>query len=75
MERQSITEGQKEVALRPEGLPWTLKTKMQASILAAYSHTRSAVWHAAASKASNLWEDDDFETCKINAYYVGDILP
>ena len=52
-----------------------LKTKMQASISAAYSHKRSTMQREAASKAGKLWEDDDFETCKFDAYCVGDILP
>ena len=52
-----------------------LKTKMQASISAAYSHKRSTLQRMAASKAGKLWEDDDFETCKFDAYCVGNILP
>ena len=51
------------------------KTKMQASISAAYCHKRSAMRRAAASKAGKLWEDDDLKTCKFDAYCVGDMFP
>lgn len=48
---------------------------MQASILNVYSNKTSNMWHVAASKTSMLWEDDDFETYKLNTYCVRDILP
>ena len=52
-----------------------LKTKMQASISAAYSHKRSTMRREAASKAGKLWEDDDFETCKLMHTVFGTFFP
>ena len=52
----------------------SLKTKMQASISAAYSHKRSTMQRMAASKAGKLWADDNFEACKFDEYCVGNIL-
>lgn len=48
-----------------------LKTKMQASISAAYCHERSAARRAAANRAGVVWDDDDFETCKFGKYCEG----
>ena len=51
------------------------KTMQQAYVSAAYCHKRSAKRREIASRAGKLYDDDDFSTCKFDAYCVGDILP
>jgi hypothetical protein len=51
------------------------KTMQQAYVSAAYCHKRSAKRREIASRAGKLYDDNDFSTCKFDAYCVGDILP
>ena len=50
-------------------------TMQQAYVSAAYCHKRSAKRWEIASRAGKLYDDNDFSTCKFDAYSVGDILP
>ena len=47
----------------------------QAYVSAAYCHKRSAKRRDIASRAGKLYDNNDFSTCKFDAYCVGDILP
>ena len=47
----------------------------QAYVSAAYCHKWSAKQCKLASRAGKLYDNNDFSTCKFDAYCVGDIIP